>query len=228
MDLSETLGNVLDLLSTISKLTVPEKLLSIKNGAILTPAGDANSLFSYRRSNPENRFTDTGRLRSLIARLSDDNSLVRLNHIGFCYKAGSVGEERRRLAALVKGTGMGLYEEPSNDEGAWFFIGDAQSWEDMMVELIPVEKTNDPHADYWLPHIHIDIDTNLGENEISGHISSFSGNELKPFPISINGTIYIVRSRLGSIDGVNIMLDLATKSRNVRYQRLHLLRKTAP
>lgn len=225
MDLPAALNDVLHTLTANSALSVPEQLVSIKGNEVSTPLGNAISLFAYRGNSSKSAPVDMDGLKNLVARMSGQNALIRLNHIGFCYKAESIKEERKRLAVLMKNSPLFLYEEPSNDEGAWLFVGNVRRWEDMMVELIPVEKTNDPYADFWLPHIQIDVDTDLNEFEIFEHVKTAFGDRVVPFPIRIEGVVYIVRCRLGSVEGVNMMLDLATVSRNVRYQRLRLLKK---
>jgi hypothetical protein len=107
----------------------------------------------------------------------------------------------------------------------WLFIGDTENWQDPMVEFLPVEKTNDKQAEYWLPHIQIDIDTTLTASEIERILTSVYGGVIQPRAIAIAGTVYIVRSRLGVIDGINIFLDLATNSRNVQWARQQGLTK---
>lgn len=92
-----------------------------------------------------------------------------------------------------------------------------------MIELIPVEKTDNTWVDYWLPHIQIDIDTKLITQDIENRVNLVFAHTLKPYPITIDGTVYIVRNHLGRIDGVNIFLDVATRSRDVKYARQHLL-----
>src|SRR3989344_7973122 len=98
-------------------------------------------------------------------------------------------------------------------------------WQNPMVELIPIEKSADKWIEYWLPHIQIDIDTTLTEEEIKKHTTDAFGSLVKPFSITIDNVVYIVRNRLGVVDGVNIILDLATNSRDVKYQRQTLFEK---
>lgn len=94
-----------------------------------------------------------------------------------------------------------------------------------MIELLPVEKTSDQWKDYWLPHVQIDIDTTLTEKEIIPVVKFFFGDTVTPFSIAIDSVVYIVRNRLGTIDGINIFFDLATKNRNVKFQRQTLLKR---
>lgn len=221
-----TLINVLDILEVNKKLSIEDnKLISFSDGKIQTPVGDVFLLLNQHKSKLEDQFVDLEALQKFVNNLTDSNSLVRLNHIGFCYKVNSHEAETERLKKLIKSSPFHLYFEPSNDEGKWFFIGNTDNWENTMLELIPVEKTNDKWKEYWLPHVQIDIDTTLTEDEIKQYVSSAFGKTATPFPIAIDKVVYIVRNRLGIIRGVNIMLDIATNARNVKYQRLNLLKR---
>lgn len=225
-DLFETLNIVLSTLYQSDKLSFKNNnLFSFVGKKILTPAGDVTPLLHSQKSKFKDEFADFGLLKKLIDSLIETKSIIRLNHIGFCYKVDSQKVERERLIKSVNNSKFHLYEEPSNDEGKWYFIGNTDNWENPMIEMVPIERTNDQWSDYWLPHIQIDIDTNLTEGEIEKLVKSTFGKSVIPFPISIEGVVYIVRNRLGIIDGVNIMLDLATNSRNVKHTRQNILKK---
>lgn len=201
------------------------QLGKISENEINTPIGDAISLFSNKKSKLSNDLIDLELLEKLVGRLTKNNSIIRLSHIGFCYKVLSAIDEKIRISNLVKESDLDLYQEESNDDGLWLFVGDANKWEEPVIELIPIESTNDKYVDYWLPHIQIDIDTNLTGEEIDNIVKSIFGNKIIPFCIKIDGSTYIIRNRLGVIDGVNIFLDLATNSRNVKYLRQELWKK---
>jgi hypothetical protein len=221
-----TLKQVLQALSVNNKLVIQNKeLVSVSDHKILTPVGDISPFLFNHISQLKDQFVSLEQLQKFINELTNNNAVIRLNHIGFCYKVSSREQEKERLTKLVKESEMHLYLEPSNDEGTWFFIGNADNWEDSMIELIPIEKTEDKWADYWLPHVQIDIDTTLTEEEIRSYVRSSFGDTVVPFSIKIDGVVYIVRNRLGTTDGVNITIDLATNSRNVKYQRLNLLKR---
>lgn len=166
-----------------------------------------------------NSTIDISKLTKLVEVLSIPQSIVRLDHIGFCYKVDSGPEEKERLIKLIRQTSFYLYEEPSNDSGQWLFVGNTDRWKDPSIELVPVETTNDKWKDYWLPHVQIDIDTCLTVDQIVANVSSIYGKSIKPYLIIIEGVAYIVRCRLGIVNGVNINLDLATNSRNVESLR---------
>lgn len=152
-------------------------------------------------------------------------SIVRLNHIGFGYRVKSQQIERRRLIGLIRKTDQYLYEEESNDFGLWLFMGNTENWGKPLIEFVPVEADH-PQIDFFLPHVQIDIDTTLNASEIKKVVKKVFNNGIKSYHVTvINEVTYIVRNPLGVIDGVNIFLDLATNSRNVKFHRQNYLRK---
>jgi len=221
-----TLEELFKTLSLNKKLVIKDKnLISFSNKKIQSPVGDIFPLLTRQKSNLKDQFVEIEKFKKLITILSENNAVVRLNHVGCCYKIDSQGAEEKRLFDLINDSQFHLYVEPSNDDGVWFFIGNSDKWQEMMIELIPVVSTSDKWKEYWLPHIQIDIDTTLSEEEIIEYVQSVFGKEVTPFPIEIDGIVYIVRNRLGTVGGINIMLDLATKARNVQFQRQKLLKE---
>ena len=161
----------------------------------------------------------------MIEKLTARNNIVRLNHIGFCYKSDSIAVEKSKLIKSCLENKLHLYEEDSSDETRWYFIGNIKNdWQIPLIEYLLLEQTDDAWKDYWLPHVQIDIDTNLSDKEIEKELKVFFGNHIKPFKVTINGIIYIVRLRLGVVDGININLDFATRERRVQYHRQNLLK----
>ncbi|MFH0942785.1 MAG: hypothetical protein V1810_01285 [Candidatus Beckwithbacteria bacterium] len=207
----------------LETLNLNTNLLKITNNKIITPLGDIVPLLIKHKSNLSNMPIDFNKLKKLTDKLS--SSIIRLNHVGFCYKTFSNIQEKLRLIKLAKKTKIHLYEEPSNDDGLWLFLGNTDQWEKPMIEMVPIEKTNDKWKEYWLPHVQIDLDTKLSAQEVISLVKLIYGNSFKPHFIVINGVTYIVRCWLGVIDGVNIFLDLATKARNVEYSRKNILVK---
>lgn len=195
------------------------QLLELTKNKINTPIGNILPLLFDNKSCLHDSAVDISKLTKLVKVLSVPQSIVRLDHIGFCYKVDSGPEEKERLIKLIRQTSFYLYEEPSNDSGQWLFVGNTDRWEDPLIEFVPVETTDDKWKNNWLPHVQIDINTSLTADEIIVHVSSIYGKSIKPYLIIIEGVAYIVRCRLGIIDGVNINLDLATKSRNVESLR---------
>lgn len=201
------------------------QLPNLLENKIDTPIGDVLTFFSNKKSKFSDKMIDLELLQKLIVKLTKDKSLVRLNHVGFCYKTSSLETEKNKLINLVQQSNVNLYQEESNDEGLWFFIGNIDNWENPVIELFPIGTTNDRYVDYWLPHIQIDVDTKLTAEEIKTTIKLIFGKKITPIPIEIEGITYIIKNRLGVIGGVNIFLDLATNSRNVQYSRQRLWKK---
>ena len=219
------LQDVCLLLSQNDSTRLQNTFLTFSDNKVLTPIGDVLPLLLRHRTTLQDQFVSLELLKQFIEKLQAQKAIIRLNHIGFCYKVDSQEKEKERLIKQANNSPIHVYQELSNDEGIWLFLGNVENWETPMIEMLPIETTNDAWATYWLPHIQIDIDTNMTEQAIRTLVKTIFGKSVIPYSISIDGTVYIVRNRLGSIDGVNIMLDLATSSRKVRYHRQHILKK---
>lgn len=199
-------------------------LLEIKNDQLITPTGNVFPVLTKHKSSLPNEKVDFARLKKLVTKLNANQSIVRLNHIGFCYKTDSQFQEKLRLINLTKQTKYHLYEEPSNDDGLWLFFGNSEQWGKPMVEFLPVEKVTQwiEWKEYWLPNLHIDIDMDLYANKTVSLVKEIFGKNFEPHLVIVEGITFIVRCRLGIIDGVNIFLDLATNARNVEFQRKNI------
>ncbi|MEK7634234.1 MAG: hypothetical protein AAB437_05320 [Patescibacteria group bacterium] len=225
-DFLKKLKLIFDILSTDKKLSIKNNdLFNFSENKIITPVGKIIPLLFVRKSKLKNKFVDLKKINKLCVLLSLQQSVIRLNHIGFCYKVDSQKEERERLSNNIKKTKFHIYEEKSVDDGLWLFIGNTEKWEDPLIELLPVEKTDDRWVEYFLPNIHIDLDTNLNSNKIEKIIKTAFGKKFEPYPIIIKGITYIERIYLGTLDGVNIFLDLTTNSRQVKFHRRRILKK---
>ena len=88
----------------------------------------------------------------------------------------------------------------------WLFLGNVDKWDDPTLEFVLIKNTSDPDKDYWLPHIQIDVDTTLSPNQINDLIQEVYSGKIKPFPIVIDGTTYIMRCRLGRIRALVLLL----------------------
>lgn len=157
---------------------------------------------------------------SLIAKIKTNGNLKGINHIGFCYKVASKQAEVKRLLDIAKAKNIPLYQEPSIDDGDWLFAGDITDITNPLLELIPHEgNTDDKWIDYWLPHIQFDIDTSLSTEEVEVIVKELINDPGVPYSIQIDGITYIQRVHLGSVEGVNIFLDIATNNRDPTYRR---------
>jgi len=223
--LLRTLKAIIDILSLNKKLSFKKNdLFEISSSKITTPIGDPLTLFKQKNRNKD-ELIDLGQLKDFVNYISTSDLIVRLNHIGFGYLADDKQLEKQRLIKSVQETNFYLYEEESNDFGLWLFMGDTGKWQNPLVEFVPVEKSYENYDEY-LPHIQIDIDTKYSSVQIDDLIVKYFDNKVKSYHIAvIDGIAYIVRVKIGSIDGVNIFLDLATNSRNVKKHREEFLKK---
>ncbi len=221
----QTLKEIFQTLSLCKNLDFDGCSVKIDDSQIMTPIGNVIPILFNQKSTLKNDMIDLDVLKNLTTVLDDNHSIVRLNHIGFGYRVQSQQTERQRLINLARKTDQFLYEEKSNDFGLWLFLGNTGIWEKPLIEFVPVE-VDDPHIELRLPHIQIDIDTTLGSNEIERVVKDICNSTVTSYHVAkIDGITYIVRNRLGVIDGVNLFLDLATNSRNVKAHRQQYLKK---
>lgn len=223
-NLNKTLREIITILSSSKNLDFKNCLVELTDSQIITPIGDISEMLFKQKSKLKDELIDLRLFKKLISILDSNNLIIRLNHLGFGYRVKSQQIERQRLVNLVRKTNQYLYEEESNDFGLWLFLGNTEKWENPLVEFVPVEADH-PEINYFLPHIQIDIDTTLNTREIDEVVKEVFNDIVKPHHIIIDDITYIVRNRLGVIDGVNIFLDLATNARNVQFHRKNILRK---
>ncbi len=223
--LNETLNRIFQILAMSKNLDLDGCPAKVEKTRLMTAVGDASELLSNRKSKLNDQLIDLNLLKNLLVYLDKNGLIVRLNHVGFGYRVDSQQEEKQRLIRLVKKTDQHLYEEESNDFALWLFLGNVSQREKPLIEFVPVEKDH-PEIDYFLPHIQFDIDTKLNADEIEETVKRVCHNLIQPYRIVvIDGITYVVRNRLGVVDGVNIFLDLATRSRNVEYHRKNILKR---
>lgn len=192
-------------------------LLTIDSKAVLTPlVKNIYDLFEYRVKSKD-EYIQLDIVEELIRDFKV--GFQRINHFGLCYKVNSKKEEVDRLSQLVSDTKFHLYQEPSSDDGDWIFYGDISNINNSLIEFIPHEgKSEDKWINYWLPHIHLDIDTNFKPDEIKGISQKHINNVHIPYSININRITYIQRIRLGCIEGINLFLDVSTCNRDNKYR----------
>jgi len=201
-------------------------LLKIDQDDINIPGVSIHENFFGKPSPLENDFVSDNQIREFISVLSKKESILKLNHVGFCYLVDSIKEEKERLCKLTNQRNLSLYEEESQYDSTWFFAGKTSKWYDPLVEFVLIKKTDDKWKDYWLPHFQIDIDTNLVVDDIESIITNVFDGKIKPYrAVVVNNYVCIVRARLGVIDGININLDIGTEGRMPRYHREKLIKE---
>lgn len=168
----------------------------------------------------EDEYLPTEVIEHLISAISKKGQIIRLNHIGFCYPSASLDEEKEEVVSKVGKRRIKAYQMPSNDLSSWWFIGDLINWRDPMLELLPVyEKVEDKEVGYWLPHIHINIDTNLFYEDIKAICNKVLKGARNINPVTYDGQVVQVRVWLGVVLGINLHLDFCTMASNTRYVR---------
>jgi len=136
--------------------------------------------------------------------------------------------ELARIRAGMSGSEFNLYQEDTDDsQSIWLFVGDTSKWDDPLIEYVLAGKKAGAWMKYWIPQVHIDIDTKLSQQELYSKIeSAYAGTIVKPFsPLTVAGIPYIVGVWVAIADGVNIYLNLGTNERNTKFHRQHLLKE---
>ncbi|MBA4320730.1 MAG: hypothetical protein C0412_20255, partial [Flavobacterium sp.] len=101
----EVLSRVLKVLSANNKVIFPNKsLLNFFDSQLSTPIGNVLSLLIQHKSKLPDQPVDFECLKQLVDTFNSDQSIIRLNHIGFCYKVDSQENEKERLIDLIKQT----------------------------------------------------------------------------------------------------------------------------
>lgn len=200
-------------------------LVHITSGAIATPVKEiSDSIFDTATTLPDS-FVSMEDFSKLIDYFNEENAITGLDHIGFCYPVSSQEKELERIKQCVRMTPFRLYEWRSNDFSKWYFVGDLGNWKDPVIELLPTPPNDEPELAYWMPHIHIDMNTKLSSDTIIRFLKNVFGDTKRPTLKRDRFGVYSVRLWLGAVAGVNIHLDIATTVRNVRWVRANMLRQ---
>lgn len=205
-------------------LCAGKTLLQVTSKKIITPVTKiSDSIFGVSSSLPDS-FVSSEDLIKFVDQLR--SKITGLNHVGFCYTVQSQEQELVRIKIHVGKSSFHLYEMESMDLAKWYFVGDRHNWKDPLIELLPVLPNDDPTMASWMPHIHIDINTQWSAKNIEDIVHTTLGNliftERKVDPIY---GPYSVRICLGRIAGMNINIDVATNVRNVKWVRENMLRE---
>lgn len=204
----------------VIKTSSGKSLLSVTETMIATPVTNITDRVFQQKSSLPDSFISTEDFTKLIDRLNP--SVKGLDHVGFCYTVQSQAKELLDIEHALKD--MHVYEMTSTDLAKWYFVGDRDNWKDPMIELLPALPNNTPDLPYWMPHVQIDMETNCSAAQISEMIRKIFGDTRKPqFQIDPGSGVYAVRLWLGTVSGVNIMLDIGTNIVDLRWVRVHML-----
>lgn len=206
-----------------SKLSVPTlagNILDVTDNIAIPGVDMSASFWDYMSPLPDDFLSDI-QFSQIIRTINEMGGCMRLNHIGFCYPVESLDNEHTRLSLSISKTKWKLYKE---DDSEFRFMGDTSVWDDPMIEFVPVVNKKDQWVNYWLPHIQIDFDTYLMEDEINHLASTISEGRIKPYKlVVVNSQTMIVRLWLGTYLGMNFYLDLGTEGRMTRFYRTRML-----
>jgi hypothetical protein len=233
------LYNSLSLLDSLAKLSLKRKnkcilysgekeLLAISRKNIQSPFSEIIKKVFEKPSSliDEDEFLEDRLLCNLLREIVRNATIVRLNHLGFCYRVQSVIQERKNFVSITIKSQFYPYEMTSCDNSLWLFAGNITQWCDHMLEFLPIENDfGNKEVDYWLPHLHIDIDTGFYYEKIIKVSNSILKGLRSVNAMRENGFVTKIRIWLGVISGINIHLDLGTSINNTRYMRKVMLKR---
>ena len=162
-------------------VSLRKTLFKISSNDINVPGIPISENFFEKSSPLKNDFVSNNQIQKFISILSEKESVLRLNHIGFCYSTNSIEREKQRLLKLANHNNLSLYQEESQDDSMWLYIGKTTKWYSPLIEFVLVEKTNDRWKDYWLPHFQIDIDTNLVVEDVELIVTKVFSGKVRPY-----------------------------------------------
>lgn len=203
-----------------------KQMLILNKKSISTPYGFAlDAIFTHPGGLiDEDEYISEKQVKELLEEIKRKGGIKRINHIGFCYKTDSIEQEVKIINKASKAIGLHMYELKSADAASWFFAGDASNWRDPMLEFVLVEgEVNFKDKDYWLPGLHINIDTSLSFEDIAESIDLIFKGSRDIAPMYYGKYITQVRVWVGAVSGINLHLDIGTFAQNARYTRKVML-----
>ncbi len=172
----------------------------------------------------EDEFLEQEIFVKLLKNIKSAGKLTRLNHVGFYIPVDSTIECKKNLMKETNSKGLKLYELESGFDIEWLFVGDKTYWRDPMLEFLPTPSyIKDKEIDYWLPSVHINIDTELFYEQIKQIVDKELEGKRVAVPIYYKDFVSQVRIWRGVISGINLHIDLNTSAVNTRYTRRVLL-----
>lgn len=153
------------------KISSNRPLLHIMSTALTTPVTQITDRVFYEESPLPDAFISMKDLTKFIDCIT--KKVKGLDHVGFCYMTRSQEKELVDIKQTLRD--LHLYEMTSNDLAKWYFVGDRSNWKDPMVEFLPTLPNNATDLPYWMPHIHINIDTLLAATEIEKILKDIFG-----------------------------------------------------
>lgn len=163
------------------------------------------------------------RLDSFLNGIS--GSLVRLNHVGVSYFCDDLQKEVENLKGVSGSANISLYEEQSSEpDERWLFMGNADNWEDPMVEFVLNNNANSAVIS-WKPAFQIDIDTTLTLEQVKVLADQHLGKGFIQWQLDIPdyGTV-LGMGLLGNVGNAKIALGIGTNLRGTEEYRKNELK----
>lgn len=155
---------------------------------------------------------DIDKVNSFISKIARD--IREINHLGISYSCRIINEELIYYKRLLLGTGLGIFEEKStNIHNRWFFIGSTKERQSPLFEIILTESPT-PICDGWLPHFHIDFNTELDYESLVRATKMLGVPNFAEWKLDIPDCgVVLLMGFLGNIEGTKIMFGMGTDLR---------------
>jgi len=207
----------------VSALQVGGKtFLEIDEKSIRLIGGDITQKISPSSNTQNSPSISPERIRKFFEVIKD--FILRLNHLGISYSCPSIEIEVAKIKKSLEGTDFKLYEERAEfTHQRWFFIGNLENWEYPLFELVITESVS-PISNKWLPHFQIDIDTNLGAEELEALISEHLKENFVDWKYDIpDYGVVLEMGELSNTNGTKIYLGIGTNLRKTKSHREKIL-----
>ncbi len=200
-----------------------EPLVEVNEESISVVGGDFTARIFPARNSSVSDSISIGRIKNFFDKLND--SLIRLNHLGISYSCVNIENELVEIKKLLHGTNFKLYEEPADSASQrWFFIGNLESWENPLFEIVLTESKT-PLCTEWIPHFQIDLDTRLNIEELEFLTKNHLKEDFIGWKLDIpNYGVVLTMGELSNINGTKICLGLGTDKRDTKLHREKILR----
>jgi hypothetical protein len=174
----------------------------------------------------EDEFITTSQITDLFNALKQQGATFSFDHLGFSYHTQSVTKNVQHLCTISQTNHLFTYQMTVPDDTVWIFVGDNTKWREPMLEFIPLEgEIIDKEIDYWLPGLHLNINTHLAYDDICSCINSIFKGTRDIHPNYYGKFITQARVWVGVVSGINLHFDFSTLAQNRRYTRKVMLEK---
>ena len=152
-------------------------------------------------------------------------NIIRINHLGVHISTPNSEDFKHNIIKLVKGSTVGLYSEESSPgmNVEWLFLSGKASLSPMF-EIVLSERMK-PVQSSTIPHLQVDIDTNLPYDLLKKLVDVHLGPNFEHLKVDVPYYgIVMTMGKLVNIGGIKVYLGLGTSLRDTAHARKHDLK----